>query len=159
MENYGFRLIADNDEDMGFPNGSGNFEPLFNRMYRDIKANPRLANEYGTAGDMQKYEKTISFNNRYFIFKKVSNVNVDNVLKSEKNETEEDNIKIQLDSSTKREEEINEQEEEQEEQEKPRQKSEKSSKSEPAIKTGKKTVIKRPRKLNQTITLQGTNSK
>ena len=50
---------------------------------------------------MQKYEKTISFNNRYFIFKKVSNVNVDNVLKSEKSETEEDNIKIQLDSSVK----------------------------------------------------------
>ena len=103
MENYGFRLIADNDaEDMGFPSGSGNFEPLFNRMYRDIKANPRLANEYGTAGEMQKYEKTISFNNRYFIFKKVSNVNVDNVLKSEKSETEEDNIKVQLDSSTKK---------------------------------------------------------
>ena len=108
---------------------------------------------------MQKYEKTISFNNRYFIFKKVSNVNVDNVLKSEKSETEEDNIKIQLDSSTKRKEETNEQEEEREEQEKPKQKSEKSSKSESAIKTGKKTFIKRPRKLNQTITLQGTNSK
>ena len=76
-------------------------------------------------------------------------------MKSEKSETEEDNIKIQLDSSAKREDETNEQEE----QEKPRQKSEKSSKSELATKTGKKTVIKRPRKLNQTITLQGTNSK
>ena len=114
----------------------------------------RLANEYGTAGDMQKYEKTISFNNRYFIFKKVSNVNVDNVLKSEKSETEEDNIKIQLDSSVKREDETTNQDED-----KPKSKSEKSSNSETATKTGKKTVIKRPRKLNQTITLQGTNSK
>ena len=155
MENYGFRLIADNDaEDMGFPNGSGNFEPLFNRMSRDIKTNPRLVNEYGTAGDMQRYEKNISFNNRYFIFKKVSNVNIDNVLKSEKSETEEDNIKIQIDSSVKRQDETTEQEED----ETP-QKSEKSSKPETAIKTGKKTTIKRPRKLNQTITLQGTSSK
>jgi len=155
MENYGFRLIADNDaEDMGFPNGSGNFEPLFNRMSRDIKTNPRLINEYGTAGDMQRYEKNISFNNRYFIFKKVSNVNIDNVLKSEKSETEEDNIKIQIDSSVKRQDETTEQEED----ETP-QKSEKSSKPETAIKTGKKTTIKRPRKLNQTITLQGTSSK
>lgn len=155
MENYGFRLIADNDaEDMGFPNGSGNFEPLYNRMSRDIKTNPRLVNEYGTAGDMQRYEKTISFNNRYFIFKKVSNVNIDNVLKSEKSETEEDNIKIQIDSSVKNQSETKEKEDDE-----PPKKSESSSKSETAIKTGKKTTIKRPRKLNQTITLQGTSSK
>ena len=158
MENYGFRLISDKDaEDIGFPSGSGNFEPLFNRMLRDIKINSRLANEYGTASEMQKYEKIISFNNRYFIFKKVSNVNVDNVLKSEKTETEEDTIKIQIDSSIRRQDEIKEQKQMIE----TNKKNEKSSKSEPetAIKTGKKTVIKRPRKLNQTIMLQGTNSK
>jgi len=154
MENYGFRLMSDNDaEDIGFPGGTGNFEPLFNRMTRDIKANPRISKEetYGTANNMQGYEKTISFNNRYFIFKKISNVNLDNVLKSEKNDTEEDNIKVQLDNAiTSRNEDDQDPDNTPDISDEPV-----TSTSETVKKTGKKKLIKRPKKLNQTIMLEG----
>ena len=149
MTNYGFQVVSDRDaEDMGFPSGSASFETLYNRMNNDFKKNPRMTNDYGQANKMQSYEKTISFNNRYFIFKKISNVNVDNVLRNEKNNTEEDSIKQEIDKQVTTE-----------------KKSEKTSegkktlsKSDTVTKTGKKTVIRRPKKLNQTITLMETSS-
>jgi hypothetical protein len=43
-------------------------------MIDEIKLNTKLDVEYGTAGNMSKSEKTISFMNRYFIFRKERNV-------------------------------------------------------------------------------------
>jgi|UniRef100_A0A6C0IN82 hypothetical protein len=149
MINYGFQVVNDRDaEDMGFPSGSASFETLYNRMNNDFKKNPRMTNDYGQASKMQSYEKTISFNNRYFIFKKISNVNVDNVLRNEKNNIEEDSIKQEIDKQV-----ITE-----EKSEKTSEKKKTLSKSDTVTKTGKKTVIRRPKKLNQTITLMETSS-
>ena len=46
-------------------------------MMDDIKHNPRKAKDYGDAPNMTKYEKDISFLNRYFVFKKVSERNAE----------------------------------------------------------------------------------
>ena len=147
MENYGFKIIEDSAaEDMGFPTGLGSFETLYNKIVHDIKINPRIKNEYGTSENMQSYEKTISFNNKYFIFKKISNVNVDSVLRAEKNDNEELNIKLEIDKqvSSSSSEKIS---------------STSSSTNEMLPKkTGKTMVIRRPKKLNQTIMLQAASS-
>jgi len=161
MENYGFKVIADSAaEEMGFPTGLGSFDAMYNKVVHDMKVNPRMKNEYGTSENMQPYEKTISFNNKYFIFKKISNVNVDNVIRAEKSDTEESNINLEIDKQTL---------------------SSSLSKNQltPDIissekvvastsssttgmmspkKTGKTMVIRRPKKLNQTIMLQDASN-
>lgn len=80
MEQYGFKVVDDKDaQEMGFPKGIGNFEGLYNQMIYDIKKNNSRKKEYGTAFQMSKNEKQISFLNNYFIFKKVREVNVKNI--------------------------------------------------------------------------------
>jgi hypothetical protein len=61
------------------PNSTGLFSDLFSNMNNEIKANKRLANDYGEAANMSVNERTISFLNRYFIYKKVRNVDADKV--------------------------------------------------------------------------------
>jgi hypothetical protein len=48
-------------------------------MNNEIKMNKRLANEYGDAPNMTANERTISFLNRFFVYKKVRNVDADKV--------------------------------------------------------------------------------
>jgi len=80
MENYGFKLInRDEAKSIGLPEGSGLFSELFNYMLEEIKRNKFKKNEYGTAMDMNAYERKISFLNRYFVYKKISNVNAEKV--------------------------------------------------------------------------------
>jgi hypothetical protein len=47
----------------------------------DIKRNSTLVDEYGKSHFMTEEEKQISFMNRYFVFKKVRNVNTDKIAK------------------------------------------------------------------------------
>jgi hypothetical protein len=76
---------------------------------------------------------------------------LDNVLKSEKNDTEEDNIKVQLDNAV-----TSRNEDDQDTDNTPDISDEHvTSTSETVKKTGKKKTIKRPKKLNQTIMLEG----
>ena len=78
MENYGFKLInSEESKEMGLPEGSGLFRQLFNNMTADIKENPFKKNLFGQAPNMNELEQEISFLNRYFIYKKVRDVNVD----------------------------------------------------------------------------------
>jgi len=80
MEQYGFKLLEDNEAtEMGFPKSIGNFELMYNKMMYDIKKNKNLKDKYGNAPHMSKSEKKISFLNNYFIFKKIREVNVNNV--------------------------------------------------------------------------------
>ena len=84
MENYGFQVVNEKDaQELGVKNGTGSFEDLYTHMTNAVKANPRIKNDYGTAMNMSDSEKEISFYNRYFIFKKVSNVNIDNIIDQE----------------------------------------------------------------------------
>ena len=71
MENYGFVLIDKQEtKSIGFSEASGTFRRLFDSMKRENDED----NKYLTAGNMSSDEKTISFLNRYFIFKKVREI-------------------------------------------------------------------------------------
>jgi hypothetical protein len=75
LENYGFVLLEKEEaQKINLPNGSGLFSELFTTMEEDIRRNPRLKSDYGQAGLMSSEEKTISFLNRYFVFRKTRDV-------------------------------------------------------------------------------------
>jgi hypothetical protein len=77
---YGFKLV-DREEAMslGLPEGSGLFQSLFDKMMLEIQQNKYSGRNFGSAANMKEYEKKISFLNRYFVYKKVLNVNADKV--------------------------------------------------------------------------------
>jgi hypothetical protein len=80
MEDYGFKLIDRNEaKELGFPEGSGLFQELFLNMLDEIKRNDKKRKDYGTAPNMTVFEKKISFLNRYFVFKKIRDVNTEKV--------------------------------------------------------------------------------
>ena len=80
MEDYGFVPVETSvAQKMGLPNSSGKFDELFAYMNNELKRNPERASDYRMAMNMSYGEKRISFMNRYFIFKKVRNVNTDKI--------------------------------------------------------------------------------
>ena len=97
MENYGFVPITHEEaRNMGLPNANGMFQDLYqdmmNEVNRDLK-NKR--SNYGVADQMTSEELRITFMNRYFVFKKVRNVNTEKMVKilhnkAKKEEKEED---------------------------------------------------------------------
>ena len=83
MEAYGFELVKRDDAiKLGIPNGTGMFSELFAKMEADIQQDKTQKTRYGFAPSMNAKEKQISFYNRYFIFKKISNVDVEDVFQS-----------------------------------------------------------------------------
>lgn len=82
MEDYGFVLVFKNEcIKMGLPDSTGMFSELFTNLENDIKRNAKSADDYGKSPFMTEEEKRISFLNRYFVFKKVRNVNTDKIAK------------------------------------------------------------------------------
>jgi hypothetical protein len=82
MEDYGFVLVSKEEaQKKNLPDSTGLFSELYSFMENDIKRNPNLKADYGKAIYMSAEEKRISFLNRYFIFKKVRNVNTDKITK------------------------------------------------------------------------------
>lgn len=80
MEQFGFKLLEDNEaHELGLPKSLGNFEDMYNEMISDIKINRNNKKKYGSAFNMIKGEKNISFLNNYFVFKKIREVNTKNV--------------------------------------------------------------------------------
>jgi hypothetical protein len=78
MDAYGFKLISKEEaNEMGLPAGSALFRDLFINMLDEIKQNKFKATMYGDAPNMTPAEKQISFLNRYFIYKKVREVNIE----------------------------------------------------------------------------------
>jgi hypothetical protein len=81
MESYGFKIIPREEaNELGLPEGSGLFSELFLNMMDEIAKNKYRAKEYGNAMNMTKNEQKISFLNRYFVYKKYTEVNVQKVV-------------------------------------------------------------------------------
>lgn len=82
MEDYGFVLISKEDaQNLGLPNSTGLFEEMYHYMETEIKQNPKRKADYKTANLMTVEERQISFLNRYFIFRKVRNVDAEKISK------------------------------------------------------------------------------
>lgn len=80
MEMYGLVLLShEQAKEMRFPSSSGMFSELYNQMANEVKRNPTLTRNYDTAIHMKPYEKEISFLNRFFVFRKVRNVDAEAV--------------------------------------------------------------------------------
>ena len=89
MENYGFVPLDDEDaRKMGLPNGIGNFRELYDQLETDVIRDKNLKKDIKKSLFMSENEKYISFLNKYFVFKKIRNVDA----KSVKIEFEEDVI-------------------------------------------------------------------
>ena len=75
MENYGFRLVGKEEaQQMGLPNSTGLFSELFDSMKNEIRRRPDLEVDYKDAPFMTAAEQSVSFLNRYFVFRKVMSV-------------------------------------------------------------------------------------
>jgi GR25 family glycosyltransferase involved in LPS biosynthesis/predicted NAD-dependent protein-ADP-ribosyltransferase YbiA (DUF1768 family) len=78
LETYGFRMLSKSEaKTFGFNEGAGMFQELFNAMTLESAYDRFKATEYDSALNMTANEKTISFLNRYFIYKKISNENAE----------------------------------------------------------------------------------
>ena len=98
MRAYGFELLTKEEaNDMKLPNSTGMFNELYSRMMNDIKRQTRskrgdkseLELEIGTATELEDdpHQKRVSFLNRYFVYKKVANVNAEQIKASMMNKT------------------------------------------------------------------------
>jgi hypothetical protein len=99
MGHYGFTLITlDEAKQFGLPANSGLFSELFDSMKKDIQMDKRSAANYKDAPYMSESEKAISFLNRYFVFKKTTQVDAKKIskilLKSESMENMETPIEM-----------------------------------------------------------------
>ena len=80
LENYGFiQLTSDELSRINFPKSVGDFSDLFDLMNNEIKREPIKRNDYGTAYKMTAEQRKISFLNKYFIFKKVRNIDPNDI--------------------------------------------------------------------------------
>ena len=80
MENYGFIQITDVEaRQLGLPGSSGMFSELYNVMEQEIGRNRSKEDDYGDAAYMTSGEKRISFLNRYFVYKKIRNVDTETI--------------------------------------------------------------------------------
>ena len=78
LENYGFvELNKDELFELGLNKSSEMFSELYNTMKLEIASNPKK--HFGNAVNMSDEEKSISFMNRYFIFKKNRNIDPDKI--------------------------------------------------------------------------------
>ena len=79
MEDYGFVALTESEnQTIGIAHSNGSFEQLYRNMeniHRDRRS------DYGQSFTMTKEEKTISFLNQYFIFKKARNVTAERLQK------------------------------------------------------------------------------
>jgi hypothetical protein len=75
MDNYGFKLVSkDEASQMGLPNSTGLFSELYDTMKAEIRRRPEAEYDYKDAAFMTSAEKSVSFLNRYFVFRKVMSV-------------------------------------------------------------------------------------
>ena len=95
IENYGFvKLTPEECKDIGLASSVDNFSSLHKKMLHEIKTN-KATKQFGKAGKMSANEIQISFLNKYFIFKKIKNVDTKAVvLEDTKSDVEEDIFKL-----------------------------------------------------------------
>ena len=79
-ENFGLVPLSKEESNrLQLPSGMGNFNDLYKNMEDELKKRPYFKKEIKTANKMSESEKSISFLNKYFVFKKVRNVDVDSI--------------------------------------------------------------------------------
>ena len=99
MEDFGFVLLSSEEaETMGLPSSLGNFNELFNMMKEQIQRRRLKKTDVGTALSMSADEKRISFLNKYFVFKKVRDVNAEQVARILADETTKEEFQNVKDS-------------------------------------------------------------
>jgi len=82
MEDYGFILVKKDEAlQMQLPDSTGLFNELYQYMENEMNTNKEARTYYGESRYMSNEEKRISFMNRYFVFKKVRNENVEKIAK------------------------------------------------------------------------------
>ena len=81
-------INKDEAAELGLPNSIGSFEELFTQMKTENDSGRMKKQFIGSALSMSDEEKDISFLNNYFVFKKIRNVNVQNVFEIEMAKTE-----------------------------------------------------------------------
>jgi hypothetical protein len=90
MRAYGFELVTKEEANkMKLPNSTGMFNELYSQMANDIRRQKRgkkggkseLELEVGTSLELDddSQQKRVSFLNRYFVYKKVANVNAEQI--------------------------------------------------------------------------------
>ena len=90
IENYGFVLLErDEAKSIGLPNSIGNFDQLYYEMKSQIKTRKIKKEDLFSAPNMTADEKKISFLNKYFIFKKIRDVNAEEVSRVMMNESKQ----------------------------------------------------------------------
>ena len=83
LEDYGFVPIGKEEANrLGLPMGIGSFRSLFTKMMEEINRNPNKSKDYGNAMNMSNAEKDISYLNNYFVYKKIRNINANDVVLS-----------------------------------------------------------------------------
>jgi len=101
MENYGFKLITRDEANvLGLPQGSGSFTELYNSMLEEVARNKINKRKYGNAFNMTAFESKISALNRYFVYKKLSNVNAEKIAANIIEETIESGEMVNVSKST-----------------------------------------------------------
>lgn len=103
VERYGFRLLTDEElEDIEIKQSVGSFEDLYKEKEKEMVKNKKSKSfENGYCSKLNKEEKEISFLNNYFIFKKIREVNFDNInLKSDLDEHYEPDNSLPVETST-----------------------------------------------------------
>jgi hypothetical protein len=80
LESYGFVLLSqDESHGMGLPSSSGGFDQLYNKMIDDLKSKRINYSDIGRSDKLSVEEKEVSFLNKYFVFKKIRDVNAEDV--------------------------------------------------------------------------------
>ena len=80
MENYGFVPLDDADaKKMGLPSGIGNLKEIYSVLEEDFEKNNKIKKDIKQSLNMSDQEKYISFLNKYFIFKKIRNIDAKSV--------------------------------------------------------------------------------
>ena len=80
LEDYGFIQLTNEElKEKNLNSSVGDFSDLFELMNNEIKKSTKKSNEFGSALSMSNELKQISFLNKYFIYKKVRNINIDEI--------------------------------------------------------------------------------
>jgi len=75
LEQYGFALLTVSEcQELGIPTSIGNFNILFKEMQHRIKSRELRKADIGTTLNMTSDEKKVSFLNKFFVFKKIRDV-------------------------------------------------------------------------------------
>lgn len=105
LENYGFVLVSNEELEKlksSIKNGTGSFKELFNKMNEDIQKDEFIHKSYGDASHMSEEERTISFLNRYFIYKKIRKItNISSVSDNLKTAVVDDSSESSIDPTSK----------------------------------------------------------